>query len=67
MEINISTNQLSPALQILPRADKLRIIQFLVLQLAQEEIYDTSNAADTLLNILMEDKQFLLILKFSKF
>jgi hypothetical protein len=57
MEINISTNQLLPALQILPQADKLRIIQFLVLQLAQEEgIYDTSNAADTLFDMLMEDK-----------
>jgi hypothetical protein len=69
MEINISTNQLLPALQILPRADKLRIIQFLVLQLAQEEGInssfvinndldwkDTTNAADTLFDMLMEDK-----------
>jgi hypothetical protein len=57
MEINISTNQLLPVLQILPRADKLRIIQFLVLQLTQEEeIYDSSNAADTLFNMLIEDK-----------
>ncbi len=71
MQINISTNQLLPALQVLPRADKLRIVQFLVLQLAQEEginssfvtnndldwkLYDTSNAADTLFNMLMEDK-----------
>jgi len=71
MEINISTNQLLPTLQVLPRADKLGIVQFLVLQLAQEEgvnssvvtnndldwkLYNTSNAADTLLNMLMEDK-----------
>jgi hypothetical protein len=69
MEINISTNQLLPALQVLPRADKLRIIQFLVLQLAQEEGInssfvinndldwkDTTNAADTLFDMLMEDK-----------
>jgi len=69
MEINISTNQLLPALQVLPRADKLRIVQFLVLQLVQEESVnssfcsnndldwkDTPNAADTLFNMLMEDK-----------
>jgi len=71
MEINISTNQLLPALQLLPRAEKLRIVQFLILQLVQEEginpsfvtgnyldwkLYDAPNAADTLLNMLMEDK-----------
>jgi len=72
MEPNISTNQLLPTLQVLPRADKLRIIQFLISQLVQEEsinssfvtgnyldwkLYDASSAANTLLNMLAEDKQ----------
>jgi len=72
METNISTNQLLPRLQVLPRAEKLRIAQFLISQVAQEEgidsssvtgnyldwkLYDTSSAANTLLNMLAEDKQ----------
>jgi hypothetical protein len=72
METNISTNQLLPMLQILPRADKLRIILFLSSQLAQEEgidsssvtgnyldwkLYDASGAANTLLNMLADDKK----------
>ncbi len=35
METHISTHQLLPALQVLPRTDKLRIV--LISQLAQEE------------------------------
>jgi hypothetical protein len=72
METSISTNQLLPTLQVLPRADKLRIILFLISQLAQEEgidsssvtgnyldwkLYDASSASNTLLNMLAEDKQ----------
>ena len=72
METSISTNQLLPTLQVLPRADKLRIVLFLISQLAQEEgidsssvtgnyldwkLYDASNAANTLLNMLAEDKK----------
>ena len=72
METNISTNQLLPMLQILPRADKLRIILFLSSQLAQEEgidsssvtgnyldwkLYDASGAANTLLDMLADDKK----------
>jgi len=72
METSISTNQLLPTLQVLPRADKLRIVLFLISQLAQEEgidsssvtgnyldwkLYDASSAANTLLNMLAEDKQ----------
>jgi len=72
METNISTHQLLPTLQVLPRADKLRIAQFLISQVAQEEgidsssftgndldwkRYETSSAANTLLNLLAEDKQ----------
>jgi hypothetical protein len=71
METNISTNQLLPMLKILPRADKLRIILFLISQLAQEEgidsssitgnyldwkLYDASSAANTLLQMLAEDQ-----------
>ena len=72
METNISTNQLLPTIQVLPRADKLRIAQFLISQVAQEEGIDsssvtgnnldwkrdeTSSAANTLLNLLAEEKQ----------
>jgi len=72
MEPNISTHQLLPMLQVLPRADKLHIIQFLISQLVQEEsinssfvtgnyldwkLYDASSAANTLLNMLAEDKK----------
>ena len=72
MEPNISTNQLLPTLQVLPRADKLRIIQFLISQLVQEEsinssfitgnyldwkLYEASSAPKTLLNMLAEDKK----------
>jgi hypothetical protein len=72
METNISANQLLPTLQVLPRTDKLRIVLFLISQLAQEEgidssfftenyldwkLYDASSAANTLLNMLAEDKQ----------
>ncbi|MDM8558639.1 hypothetical protein [Candidatus Parabeggiatoa sp. HSG14] len=71
METSISTSQLLPTLQVLPRADKLRIVLFLISQLAQEEgidsssvtgnyldwkLYDASSAANTLLNMLAEDK-----------
>ena len=72
METNISTHQLLPALQVLPRADKLRIVLFLISQMAQEEgiepsfftqnyldwkLYDASSAANTLLKMLAEDQQ----------
>ncbi|HIE02931.1 MAG TPA: hypothetical protein EYP59_22055 [Thiotrichaceae bacterium] len=69
METHISTHQLLPALQVLPRTDKLRIV--LISQLAQEKgiepsfftknyldwkLYDASSAANTLLKMLAEDK-----------
>ncbi|MEK8021516.1 MAG: hypothetical protein VSS75_031960, partial [Candidatus Parabeggiatoa sp.] len=72
MESNISTHQLLPALQVLPRADKLRIVLFLISQMAQEEgiepsfftqnyldwkRYDASSAANTLLKMLAEEQQ----------
>jgi len=69
MKTNISVvNQLLPTLKALQRSDKLRIIQFLIGQLEQEEginknnspvwtPYNAFNAADTLLNMLAEDKQ----------
>jgi len=73
METTISdnpVNQLLPTLQGLQRADKWRIVQILISQLAQEESieqpqnkspvwtpYNAFNAADTLLNMLAEDKQ----------
>jgi len=68
MNTNISVNQLLPTLQALQRSDKLRIIQFLIGQLEQEEgikqkktpvwtPYNAFNAAETLLNMLAEDKQ----------
>ena len=72
METNILTHQLLPALQVLPRADKLRIVLFLISQLAQEEGIepscftkksldskrdDASSAANTLLKMLAADQQ----------
>jgi len=72
METNISINQLLPTLQVLPRAEKLRIAQFLISQVAQEEgidssfvtgnyldwkLYEASSAANTLSNMLAENKQ----------
>ena len=33
----MSLNELVPAIRMLPRADKLRLMQFLVIDLAQEE------------------------------
>jgi len=71
MKTNISVNsvnQLLPTLQALQRSDKLRIILFLIGQLEQEEgikqnnspvwtPYNAFNAAETLLNMLAEDKQ----------
>ncbi len=71
MAPNISTNQLLPTLQVLPRTDKLRIIPFLISQLVQEEsinssfvtgnyldwkLYDAARKPNTLLNMLAEDK-----------
>ncbi len=71
METRISVNQLLPALQALPRTDKLHIVLFLITQLAQEEgidvlkvqgnyldwkLFEASSAANTLLNLLAEDK-----------
>ncbi len=68
----MSINQLLPTLQVLPKTDKLRIVQFLISQLVQEEevnlpfvsknyldwkLYDASDAANTLLNMLEQDKQ----------
>jgi hypothetical protein len=72
METNIPTHQLLPILQVLPRTDKRRIILFLSSQLAQEEgidsssvtgnyldwkLNDASGAANTLLNMLADDKK----------
>ena len=63
----MSLTELFPAIQMLPRADKLRLMQFLVIDLAQEEgvpllaaeaeypIWTPLNAfdaADTLLQML---------------
>ena len=63
----MSINELFPTIKMLPRADKLRLIQFLVIDLAQEEgvpllagdaeypIWTPLNAfdaADTLLQML---------------
>jgi hypothetical protein len=62
--------ELLPKVQALPRADKLRLMQFLVLELAQEEgvallqpnraypiwtPYNAFEAAETLLNALEEE------------
>ena len=67
----MSLNELIPALQTLSRADKLRLIQFLVIELAKEENiplldmdknypvwspYDAFEAANTLLEALAEYK-----------
>ena len=64
-------NELLPILQELPRADKLRLIQFLVFELAKEDNislldingkypiwspYNAFEAADTLLEALEQDK-----------
>ena len=71
METAVSVHQLLPALQALPRADKLHIVLFLITQLAQEEgidvlkvqgryldwkLFEGSSAANTRLNLLAEDK-----------
>lgn len=63
----MSLTELFPAVKMLPRADKLRLMQFLVIDLAQEEgvplfaadaeypVWTPLNAfdaADTLLNML---------------
>ena len=64
-------NELLPTLETLPKADKLRAIQFLVFELAKDEEinlfesgqsypvwtpHNAFSAADTLLNALQEDK-----------
>lgn len=65
-ECLMSLNELLPTLKGLPRADKLRIMQFLISELAREEgalleadaqypvwsPYDSFDAAGTLLNAL---------------
>ena len=63
--------ELLPKIQALPRADKLRLVQFLVSELAREEgitllqpnedypiwtPYDAFDAATTLLNALKEEQ-----------
>jgi len=63
--------ELLPKVQALPRADKLRLMQFLVFEFAREEgitllqpdeeypiwtPYDAFDAADTLLNALKEEQ-----------
>ncbi len=67
----MSLTELLPILHALSRTDKLRLLQFLVFELAQEEgitLFETDGsypiwtplhafeAADTLLNALEEDK-----------
>ena len=67
----MSLTELLPTLHSLPRADKLRLMQFLVADLAQEEgigwvetegsypiwtPYDAFDAAATLLNALEEER-----------
>jgi hypothetical protein len=67
----MSLNELLPMLQELPRVDKLRLIQFLVFELAREENitlfendsaypiwtpYNAFEAADVLLGALQEEK-----------
>ena len=67
----MSLTELLPLLQELPRADKLRLIQFLVFELAKEDNitlldingnypvwspYNAFEAADTLLETLEQDK-----------
>jgi hypothetical protein len=68
----MSLAELIPVLQALPHADKLRLLQFLVFDLAQEEgvsfldpsitypiwtPYHAFEAADTLLQALEADKE----------
>ena len=67
----MSLVEIIPVLQALPRADKLRLLQFLVFELAQEEgvgwlnpetayaiwtPYNAFEAADTLLQALAAEK-----------
>jgi hypothetical protein len=67
----MSLIEIIPVLQALPRADKLRLLQFLVFELAQEEgvgwfdpeitypvwtPYNAFEAADTLLQVLEGEK-----------
>jgi hypothetical protein len=67
----MSLTELLPILRELPRADKLRLVQFLVSELAREEgvslfeserdypiwtPYNAFEAADTLLNALATDR-----------
>ena len=67
----MSLTELLPAIQALPRADKLRLMQVLVAEIANEEAiavlptdmahaiwtpYDAYDAAATLLDVLREDQ-----------
>lgn len=66
----MTLTDLLPALKVLPHSDKLRAVQFLVAEIVNEEgiplnsgaaypvwsPYNTSAAADTLLNALKEDQ-----------
>jgi hypothetical protein len=69
--VTMSLVELLPVLQALPRDDKLRLLQFLVVELAREEgvtlleiggpypiwtPYNAFKAADTLLKALEEEK-----------
>jgi hypothetical protein len=66
----ITLTELLPLLKLLPRVDKLRLVQFLVFELVKEEDpalleanlayplwtpYNAFEAADTLLNVLAEE------------
>jgi len=68
----MSLQELIPALRELPRVEKLRLVQFLVNELAREakltplephaeypvwSPYDASEAAETLLKMLEQEKQ----------
>jgi hypothetical protein len=66
----MSVTELLPTLRSLGRADKLRVMQFLVSELAKEEglllagaeypvwsPYNAFDGATTLLNVLAEDKK----------
>ena len=68
----MSVAELMPILQVLPRVDKLRVLQFLAFELAQEEglnwfeaeeaypiwtPYEAFDAADTLLRALETEKE----------
>ncbi|MCL0039085.1 hypothetical protein M1O52_01305 [Dehalococcoidia bacterium] len=70
-EDTMLVTELLPKIQVLPRADKLRLMQFLVFELAREEgiallqpdqdypiwtPYDAFDAAKTLLNALEEEQ-----------